>query len=85
MAGLAKPIVTPGIKLNTVCSRSKPTRAAGHELQKLLPHVAGADGLLSICNMLLQFPDDVWRYHCSWLSHSCPPASVAEPFARQSA
>jgi hypothetical protein len=32
MAGLAN-IVTPGTKLNTVCSPSKPTRAAGHELQ----------------------------------------------------
>ena len=32
MVGLAN-IVTPGTKLNTVCSPSKPTRAAGQELQ----------------------------------------------------
>jgi len=58
-------MVTPGTKLNTVRNPSKPTRASGHVLQNL-PHVVGADRLwLSIGNMLLQFPYDVWRYHCS--------------------
>jgi hypothetical protein len=51
MAGLAN-IVTPGTKLNTVCSPSKPTRAAGHELQNRCRTSSGpfaVGWLLSIC------------------------------------
>src|SRR5580692_8591262 len=51
IAGLAN-IATPGTKLNTVCSPSKPTRAAGHELQNRCRTSSGpfAFGwLLAIC------------------------------------